>query len=301
MRILISGITGLLGSEIARLLEGKHEITGIAKANTLGGFETLTLDLGDYENVYRAVTRINPDLVIHTAAKSNVDECETDPEQACRVNAIGTRNLALACQRFDAALMYVSTDYVFPGKMHPENGYTEFDQTWPLGAYAKSKLYGEWYTRQLLNKFFIIRTAWLFGSRHANFVSQMAASLKEGKEIRAVTDMVSSPTYVKDLAIALERLIENPVYGTYHLTNSGFADRYSVAQAIARMTGMPPAGIRRVTQKELKLKADRPVFSGLDNYVWKLNGWTPLRPWQEAVAEFLEEQGYSVTERGKHA
>lgn len=292
MKILITGITGLLGSEIASTLGDKHEIIGITKENALGGFETLKLDICNYESVYKTVTRLNPELVIHTAAMSNVDACESDPDQAFRINAIGTRNLALACQRFDAALMYISTDYVFSGEGAPEGGYAEFSAASPQGVYARSKLYGELYVQQLLSKFFIIRTAWLFGGRRDNFVSHAAASLRDGKEIKAASDMISSPTYVKDLAAAVTKLVDQPVYGIYHLTNSGFGSRYEIVTAISKMLGFPSTKIRKFTREELKLKAPRPRFSGLNNYVWKMNGWPALRPWQEAVSDFLKEQGY---------
>jgi dTDP-4-dehydrorhamnose reductase len=258
MKILITGITGLLGSEIAALLEEKHEIIGIARENSFGSVETLKLDISDYETVYRAVTKLNPDLIIHAAAMSNVDACESDPDQAFRVNAIGTRNLALACQRFDAALMYISTDYVFSGEGTPEGGYTEFNAASPQGVYARSKLYGELYVQQLLSKFFIIRTAWLFGGKRGNFVSHAAASLRDGKEIKAASDMTSSPTYVKDLAAAVIRLIDQPVYGIYHLTNSGFGSRHEIVMAIAKMMGLPVARNKKLTREELNLNGPPP-------------------------------------------
>ncbi|MHB9156268.1 MAG: dTDP-4-dehydrorhamnose reductase [Endomicrobiales bacterium] len=287
MKILVTGITGLLGSALAESLETNHEVIGLSQTSSLPGFETRQVDISDYDALYRTVTRVNPDMVIHAAVFSNVDECETDPERAFRVNSLGTRNVALACQRFDAALMYFSTDYVFSGIGAPAGGYKEFDGTGPSSAYAKSKLYGEWYVRHLLNKFYIIRTAWLFGPRRANFVTGIAEALARGREVIAVADMVSSPTYVADLAEAASRLVDSPRYGIYHLTNGGFASRYEIARSIAGMMKKPADTIRKLTQKQLKLKAPRPVFSGLDNFVWKTEGFAPLRPWQDAVKEFL--------------
>jgi dTDP-4-dehydrorhamnose reductase len=293
MKILITGISGLLGTTLAQELSAKdHEVYGITRGSTLPGFKVYEADITEQKLVYDTVSRINPDIVIHTATLTNVDECERNPDEAYRINALGTRNIAVACQRFDTVLAYISTDYAFSGENPPERGYTEFDVVDPISAYGKSKLAGEWYVRHQLNKFFILRTSWLFGSARSNFVLQMAEAFKTGKTIKAVTDMVSSPTYVKDLAEGISRLLETTRYGLYHLSNAGFASRYEIATRIATMMKADRSGIQKLQLKDLNLPARRPAFSAMSNYVWELEGFKPLRTWQESVYEFLQDQRY---------
>ena len=292
MKVLITGISGLLGQEISRAIASGHDIIGLTQSSAGLGKTHFNVDISDQEAVYSTISKINPDIIIHSAALSNVDECETNPDKAMRVNALGTRNIALACQRFDTALVYISTDYAFSGTERNEKGFTEFDPIRPVSVYAQSKMHGEWFVQHLLNKFAIVRVSWLFGASRPNYVTQMADALLNKKEIIAVTDMVSAPTYVKDLAEALGQLIEKPSFGIYHLTNSGFASRYELAHTIADMMGAPKHFIKKSTLSELKLKAQRPHFSGLRNYLWELENRQPLRPWQDAVREFLATRNY---------
>jgi dTDP-4-dehydrorhamnose reductase len=292
MKILITGITGLLGTELAKTLCDDHEIVGLSKTQTLPGVKIYNVDICDQVKTYDIISKVNPDIVIHTATMTNVDDCERNPDKAFSVNALGTRNVAVACQRFDTVMCYISTDYAFSGENAPKTGYTEFDTPAPVSVYAKSKSAGEEYVKSLLNKYFIVRTSWLFGSARKNFVSQIASALAENKPLKAAHDMVSSPTNVKDLAIALSRLIDSQLYGTYHISNSGFASRFEIASMIAELMGAPTALIEKVSLKDFKLPANRPCFSGMRNYVWQLEGFKPLRPWQEAVTEFLAEQQY---------
>jgi dTDP-4-dehydrorhamnose reductase len=273
-------------------LEKDHEIVGITKDTTVPGQDVQHLDICDIDKTYSVITRINPDLIIHAAAVSNVDGCEKDPDLAYRVNALGTRNIATACQRFDAVMVYISTDYVFSGSERPDMGYTEFDQTGPQNVYARTKLAGEQFVRQLLNKYYIVRPSWLFGSSRANYLTEIADAFMEGKPINVTDDMVSAPTYVNDLAAAIGELITKPCYGTVHLCNGGFASRYGIAVHLAGLMGAPHSLIRKMTLKELNLAARRPSFSGLNNYIWKLERFKPLRHWQEAAEEFLRVNNY---------
>ncbi|HEX2974396.1 MAG TPA: NAD(P)-dependent oxidoreductase [Bacteroidales bacterium] len=182
MKVLITGISGLLGSEVAAALGEDHELIGLTRTSTLPGVKVCNADLCDQSAVYSLVTKINPDVIIHSAAQSNVDGCEKDPDSAYRNNALGTRNLALACQRFDASMIYISTDYVFSGRNAPEKGYTEFDAPAPLNVYARSKYEGERYVRELVNRFTVARVSWLFGPARSNFVIQAAEALKKGTQ-----------------------------------------------------------------------------------------------------------------------
>ncbi len=291
MKVLITGINGMLGTALYSTLKDKHEVYGIDIVNPSGGSRNFNIDLTDFEIANKTITKINPDVVIHTVALTDVDKCETDPDLAYKLNSVATRNVAVCCQRFDAAMLYVSTDYVFSGKPSKAsiNGYTEFDDVCPLSVYARSKYEGERYVQSLLNKYYITRTSWLYGSRRKNFVTQIADALKEGKPANMAEDMVSSPTYVNDLAFAIAKLIDSGKYGLYHLTNSGFASRYDIAMEISKMMDLPAGKIKKVKLSELNLPAVRPVFSAMKNYVWQLSGFDPIRPWQEAVKEFLTE------------
>jgi dTDP-4-dehydrorhamnose reductase len=290
MKVLVTGIGGLLGSEVARMLSREHEVLGLSKASRPAEFKTFNLDITDPEAVYGTISKINPDMVVHSAACSNVDGCEKDPDNAYKVNSLGTRNICLACQRFDTALAYISTDYVFSGNEADKEGFSELDIPDPKSVYARSKFAGEWFVRNLLNKFFIIRTSWLFGHKRDNFVSQVFSALKEGKKVKQASDMVSAPTNVSDLSAAIGKLAGANLFGLYHLSNSGFVSRYEIALFIARLVGCPQANVEKISLKDLNLPAHRPNFLGLNNYAWRLNGFKPLRPWQEAVTEFLADK-----------
>lgn len=290
MKVVITGITGLLGTELSNVLSNKHEVIGLLHLNTNINPEIKThkVDISDQRATYNVLTKINPDIVIHSAALADVDKCEKDPDYAYKVNSIGTRNIALACQRFDTVMLYVSTDYVFSGKDGSDTPYKEFDKVDPINVYGESKLAGEGFVSSLLNKFFIVRTSWIFGELHPNFITQVIKSLKNNKSVKAAADMNSSPTYVKDLSQAIYELIDTNCYGAYHITNTGHDSRYNIAIRIAEMLKLPGNLIEKTTQKQLNLPAKRPVFSALNNYVWKLNGFKPLRNWQETMSEFIK-------------
>lgn len=293
MKILITGISGLLAADLWKTLnQPEFETYGLSrkKPGFIPGEKWLNCDITDFAETYQKVTKLNPDIIIHTAAASNVDDCEQNPEVAFRVNSLGTRNLAIASQRFDSTLIYISTDYVFDGKEVPKNGYREFDRPSPVNIYGLSKLWGEYYVQKLLNKFCIIRTSWLFGDFRKNYITAM---LDSQNEILATDEMVSSPTFTKDLAQAIKSFITHrsslitTLYGIYHLTNGGFASRYEIAEYVAKISGIPQKNIKKIKLSELNLAAQRPPCSVMENYVWKLDGHKPLRPWQDAVKEFI--------------
>ena len=258
-------------------------------------FSTLTLDITEAEKTYREITKINPDIVIHSAAYTDVDGSETNRDLAFRVNALGTRNIALACQRFDTELLYISTDFVFDGEKGEP--YLEFDNPNPQSIYAKSKYWGELFVKFLLNRFYIVRTSWLFGKNGENFVTKILALAKEKKEIEVVNDQIGSPTYTKDLAGAISQVIgarkgdsrdRASPYGTWHITNSGQCSWYEFAAEILHNSDVR---VKPISSEELNRPAKRPKFSVLDNCVWRLQGWQPLRHWKEALREYLQEIG----------
>jgi len=258
-------------------------------------FSTLTLDITDSTRTYREVTRINPDIVIHTAAYTDVDGAETNTDLAFRVNALGTRNIALACQRFDTELLYISTDFVFDGEKG--ESYLEFDRPNPQSIYGKSKYWGELYIDSLLNRFYIVRSSWLFGKNGKNFVTTMLNLAKQKKEIEVVNDQIGSPTYTKDLARAIAQLIGREdkdsitrasLYGIWHITNSGQCSWYEFAGEILQDSDVL---LKPITSEELNRPAKRPKFSVLENSVRKLQGWKSLRHWKEALKDYLKEIG----------
>jgi len=297
MRILITGACGMLGRDIVEVLSVGHELYLLDvkpfPVSLSSQFSTLPLDITDGEKTYRQVTKINPDIVIHTAAYTDVDGCETNRDLAFRINGLGTRNIALTCQRFDTELLYISTDYVFDGEKGEP--YAEFDRPNPQSIYAKSKYWGELYINSLSNRFYIIRSSWLFGKNGKNFVTTILNLAKEKKEIEVVNDQIGSPTYTKDLARAIAQLIgaeredssnRANLYGIWHITNSGQCSWYEFAREILQGSGVL---VKPISSEKLNRPAKRPKFSVLDNYVWRLQGWEPLRYWKEALKDYLKE------------
>ncbi len=291
MKVLVTGASGLLGNDVCKVFSKTHEITAIGRTQpaSMPLAQWRECDLRDAAQTYKVITKENPDLIVHCASYNDVDGAEKNPDEAHRVNALGARHLALACQRFDTVLMAISTDYVFDGENAPETGYREFDQAKPISAYAHSKRWAEVFVEQLLNKYFIVRTSWLFGPGRATFIDKAVEWTQEGKTVTCVTDMCSIPTYTPDLAQALLQLAESGLYGMYHLTNSGEAcTRADFAREVLRLRKLSDKGIKTMTQNDFKLAARRPVFSALDNLTWRLNGFTPLRAWKDALREHAQ-------------
>lgn len=288
MKILVTGAAGMLGHDVWELFSERHELVGldIVQPAWIDTARYRTADLTNAAQTYTLITKENPEVVIHCAAYNNVDAAEKNPDDAYRGNALATRNVALACQRFDATMLHLSTDYVFDGKSPPVGGYREFDPCSPASRYGESKYWAEQFVQKLLNKYFIVRTSWLFGPGRQTWVDQVAARSRDGQPVQAVIDMVSSPTYAPDLASALLKLAESRHYGMYHLTNSGSCSRVEWAEEILKI--MKRAGyphLEKLTRAQLKLPAYRPEHSVLNNLAWRLEGFPPLRSWQEALRE----------------
>jgi len=290
MRILITGISGMLGVDLYRILRDSYEIEGLDIKNFPStSFSAPSLHKGDIINLpgLKAVfLKLNPDFVIHTAAYTDVDGCEKDPHGAHRVNALGTRNIALICQKKNIPLVYVSTDFVFDGKKNYP--YTELDEPHPLNVYGRSKLAGENHIRSLLERYFIVRTSWLYGRYGKNFVETILKLCQEKQEITVVGDQVGCPTYTKDLAQNMKNLLSSSSYGIYHIANSGSCSWYHFAREILKLSGMRGVKVKPITSKELNRPALRPQFS-----VLKSSGGGAednMRPWEEALKEYLEER-----------
>lgn len=295
MRIVVTGACGMLGTELLILLADTHEVFALdMRVPTLAvpGVSYQSLDVTDTKKTYEFISRLNPELVIHTAAETNVDNSEHNSERVFCINALGTRNVALACQRFDAGLMYISTDYVFDGQKREP--YKEIEQPHPLNTYGWSKYWGELYVQWLVRRFYIVRSSWLFGAYGRNFVEAILSQVRSNHELKVVDDQLGSPTYAVDLAQALVQLVSSHketgtgLYGLWHITNSGSCSWYEFAQEILRLSGHPQR-IGRATSQEIKRPAVRPGYSVLDNFNWRLHGFSALPRWSDALKRYFNE------------
>jgi dTDP-4-dehydrorhamnose reductase len=287
MKVLITGASGQLGTDLCRILQDVQVIP-LTHAD---------LEITDMNSVKAAFTSRRPDVVINTAAYVRVDDCETEKDRAFSINAIGARNVAVIAQNLGAKLLHISTDYVFGGESEPRTpSYSEFDTPVPPNVYGKSKLAGEHFVRHLCNKCFIVRTSGLFGvagasGKGGNFVETMLRLAREKDELRVVDDQVFSPTYTYDLARKIAQLIGTEYYGIFHITNRGPCSWYKFAKEILRLAGLKSPVIP-VSSCQYPQKARRPSFSVLDNYHLRLLDMDDMRPWQEALADYLEKKGH---------
>ena len=219
MKVLITGSNGMLGHDLIDVLDGKHELIKTTSKS---------LDITDEDKVKDYIVNENPDIVINSAAYTDVDGCETNEEIAYKVNGEGVKNLALACKVVDCPLLHISTDYVFNGENNKP--WMEDDEVGPISIYGKSKLQGEEAIESILDKFFIIRTSWLYGINGGNFPKTMLELAKTHDTLTVVTDEIGTPTYTLDLAQAIAELIETEYYGIYHITNSDYCSWFDFAK-----------------------------------------------------------------------
>jgi dTDP-4-dehydrorhamnose reductase len=252
-------------------------------------------DITDRRAFTALVDEFQPDLILHPAAMTDVEGCARDPAEAYRVNGMGTQNVALAAANVDAAMLYVSTNEVFDGDA--TEAYHEWATPHPINAYGRSKLAGEWYTQNLLTRFYIVRTAWLYAAGGRNFPHRIIELADERGALSVVTDEVGNPTYVKDLAQAIIRLVDGEAsapttvggaYGIYHLVNAGAASRYDFAKEILRLSGREAVPLTSITSAEFQRASTPPPYAPLANNAAAALG-IRLRPWQEALADFLED------------
>lgn len=290
MKVLITGISGMLGVDLYETLREECEVVG----SDIKDFPSISLpspplhkvDITDGHGLRKLFCQLALDFVIHTAAYTDVDGCEENPDRAHMVNALGTQNIALICQKKNIPLVYVSTDFVFDGKKNCP--YTELDEPHPLNVYGRSKLAGENYVRSLVERYFIVRTSWLYGRYGKNFVETIL-KLAEGKEeLTVVDDQVGSPTYTKDLAHGMKRLLLSNSYGIYHITNSGSCSWYEFAKEILKLADIRRVKVRPINSEELARPARRPQFSVLNSSSSGRGAETIMRPWKEALKEYIK-------------
>ena len=291
MKVLVTGTSGQLGYDVMEeLLKRNHEAIGADRVDTDAEFEHVVLDITDKDRVFEVISDIKPDAIVHCAAWTNVDGAE-DPENLKVVRAVnvdGTRNLAEACKKVDAKFVYISTDYVFNGE--GETPWQPDDKNYaPINVYGQSKLDGEKEVVKILDKYFIVRIAWVFGRNGKNFIKTMIEVGKTHDTVRVVDDQIGTPTYTVDLARLLVDMIETDKYGYYHATNEGgFISWADFTEEIYKQTGMD-VKVERVTTEEYGLsKAKRPFNSRLDKSKLVENGFKPLPEWKDALVRFLK-------------
>lgn len=301
MKVFVTGVNGQLGHDVMNeLYKRGYEATGSDIADTYVGindFSPVTtmpyikLDITDTEEVNRVISRLKPDVVIHCAAWTAVDMAEDDDkiELVRNVNAHGTENIAKACKNIDAKMIYISTDYVFDGQ-GTKPWSPDCKEYKPLNVYGQTKLEGELAVSSILDKYFIVRIAWVFGLNGKNFIKTMINVGKSHDEVRVVNDQIGTPTYTLDLSRLLVDMIETEKYGYYHVTNEGgYISWYDFTKEIYKQYGLDTKVIPVTTEEYGLSKAKRPFNSRLDKSKLIENGFTPLPTWQDALRRYLEE------------
>jgi dTDP-4-dehydrorhamnose reductase len=283
MKIIVIGSPGQFGTDLMKVLGREHETIGLAHRE---------IEITDY-NSCQIIKEHRPDVIVNTAAFHKTDQCEEDPVKTFAVNSIGAKNITTVSREVEATTIFISTDYVFDGsKGEP---YAEGDVPNPINTYGISKLAGELYTKQN-PKHYIIRVASLFGAAGAsgkggNFIETMITKAKKNEPISVVDDMWMTPTYTRDAANAIKKIIELKLpYGIYHATNSGYCTWFQFAKEIFRVTGLNP-NLTTIKTCQLQTKAKRPQFSALKSI--KLPKYEiKMRDWTEALRDYLAEKGY---------
>ena len=300
MKVLVTGVSGQLGHDVMNELAKRGytgvgsdiapEYSGVDDNTAVVNMEYVQMDITDEKAVDEIITRVNPDVIVHCAAWTAVDMAEDDDkvEKVRAVNAGGTRNIAKAAKKLDCKMVYISTDYVFDGQ--GEKPWEPDCQDYkPLNVYGQTKLEGELAVSELLDKYFIVRIAWVFGVNGKNFIKTMINVGKTHDTVRVVNDQIGTPTYTLDLSVLLVDMIETDKYGYYHATNEGgYISWYDFTLEIYKQAGLDTKVIP-VTTKEYGLsKAARPFNSRLDKSKLVKNGFTPLPTWQDATRRYVE-------------
>lgn len=286
--MVVIGAAGQVGSDLMRLAAARPSWRTI-------GARRQDLDITDHDRAARTLEQWAPSVIINTAAYHRVDDCEDQAALAFRVNAAAVLNLARISERLGALLVHLGTDYVFGTEVSRTTPYSEDDRTGPVNVYGASKLAGETLIRAYCRKHLIVRSAGIYG--HASgprtagksFVEIMLDRAAQGSVLRVVDDQRTAPTYSADLAQAILQLVDDQALGVYHLTNEGECTWHEFAMEIFRQTGLSP-DLQRTTSTGYAARARRPHYSVLKNRRWKQGGYRPLRPWAEALADYLAQR-----------
>ena len=288
MKILITGARGMLGRDLTGLVEQSGQDVWPTDVERLVHDPADRIDVTDFDDVARAMGRYEPDLVMHLAAMTHVDDCERRPEDAWLANAIGTRNVALHCRSRGIPIVYISTGSVFDGtKPTP---YHEFDAPNPQSVYARSKYDGEQAVRELVPEHYIVRAGWMFGGgpEDKKFVAKMIELARSQPELRAVDDKFGSPCYTVDFGRRCLELIRSGRYGTYHAANEGWCSRFEMAQAIVEFARIGSCRVVPCSSAEFPLPAHRPRVEAIDGMNARLIGLAPQPHWRGALKTYIE-------------
>ena len=277
MKILVTGVNGQLGYDVVKELKKR-------------GMECLGVDINDFDITDAGMTETfitdyKPDVVIHCSAYTAVDKAEDNLELCRKVNTEGPRNIANVCKKIDAKMIYISTDYVFPGQ--GEAFYETDDRTGPLGAYGQTKLDGELAVREILDKYFIVRISWVFGENGNNFIKTMLKLSETHDEVSVVSDQYGSPTYTEDLALLLCDMAVTEKYGVYHATNEGVCSWADLAEEVFKISGRKTK-VKSITTEEYGAKAPRPKNSRMSKKSLDEAGFHRLPEWRDAVERYVK-------------
>jgi dTDP-4-dehydrorhamnose reductase len=273
MKMLITGSKGQLGTELQK--QAACEVVPV---------DIDALDSTKLADFRALAAACRPDVIVNCAAFTNVDGCEANPDAAFSANALGARNAAIAADEIGARLIHISTDYVFGGDNPAPR--REWDLPGPRSVYGLTKLKGEEYARQFCRQSFIVRTAWLYGLAGNNFVKAILGAARQGKPLKVVDDQRGNPTNAADLAGCLIKLAGTEEYGTYHCTNNGECSWYEFARAFLELSGLPHK-IEPCATEDFPRPAKRPAYSSLDNMMLRLTVGDGMRPWQDAIKEYM--------------
>jgi len=288
MKILVTGAAGMLAADVVKVLtKEKHEVVSTDIHQRLPYIEKL--DIVDSEEVFRKVNSIKPDYIFHFAAETDVDLCEKNRDHAFKVNAFGTKNVALAAKEYGSRFLYISTGNVFDGSKLA--AYVESDEPDPINKYGQSKLQGEEEVEGLLSEYFIIRVGWLVGGWELDkkFVYKIVQQLKDGKkELKVVSDKFGSPTFTKDFAANFMSLLNTEQFGLYHMSNKGTCSRYDIAVKVVEYMGFKDeVKIIPIDSSQFPLPASRPQSEMLNNHKLDLLKLNNMPYWQDSLAEYI--------------
>ena len=274
--ILVTGSTGQLGSDVVKELLKR-------------GYSTLSpnrseLNLCSEDNIRNYISNSNCEAIVHCAAYTQVDKAEDEKDLCIKINATATKHIVKCAKILDIPMIYISTDYVFDGTKDGE--YTENDETNPINIYGESKLAGEKYVQEILDKYYIVRTSWVFNINGKNFIETMLRLSKANNQLSIVNDQIGSPTYTKDLSRLLVDMLETSKYGLYHATNEGYCSWYEFADTIFKLANIN-IDIKAINSNEYASRAKRPMNSKLSKDKLIEYGFKPLPHWEDALKDYL--------------
>lgn len=278
-RILVIGAKGMLGRDLVEVLRSS------LRSDELFGWDIDEIDITEENETATKIESLQPKMVINVAAYTDVDGCELHEEKAFAINAEGMRHVALGAKRCGAKAVYLSTDYIFDGKKGKP--YLEDDPPHPMNVYGRSKLKGEQYVQELVKDALVVRTQWLYGKYGNNFVASILRQAREKEVLSVVNDQIGSPTYTVDLSKAISLLIQREARGIFHVANSNLCTWYDYAQRILTLSGIKGVKVLPISSKELNRPAPRPSYSALDTQKLKREAGMTLRPWFEALEDYL--------------